>query len=225
MKNITCSKESRVNWILIVLSVIICLLIIIPLVQSFINYDRLSLQSNVQKWSLFQDYMKGISAPLVALIGIMATITVNIYSQRNIRRQEMLQRPLVFVRCFDYENEIRMVLQNKGIGPLIIKKYSINDTRNLNISYTGILECLDGIGLKSDNYTGNQDGLVLAAGDKRELFLLTDSNKSFDELKNQVRERLKDMQIEIKYNDIYDQEMPVYKKSLEWYGHRLDKAK
>lgn len=33
------------------------------------------------------------------------------------------------------------------------------------------------------------------------------------------------MQVEIKYNDIYDQEMPVYKKSLEWYGHRIITAK
>jgi hypothetical protein len=147
-------------------------------------------------------------------------------NKTNIKRQEMAQRPLLFVSYDDYENLIKLNLTNKGIGPAIIIDYKLINSKT-NEVYSGVYQALNKI--EGDNiytnYTGNQNKLVLSPGEVRNLFKLDQKKysgkKSYIELRKDVRKLFKDLEFEIRYKDVYESEMPIHRKSLEWFGRHF----
>lgn len=196
----------------------IIILVTLLIVLAFFLLDDTKTMTNLDK------LMGSILTPLVALVGISVTISINNNAQKNIARQEMLQKPLVYLRCLDYDDKIELNLQNKGLGPLIIKTYKIINSSEKK-EYVGIFECLDGINGTYDNFTGNQDGLVLSANAEKNLFELKDSNKDFNNLREKVRNRFSKLDFEIKYTDIYNNNMLIYTKKLDWYGRDIKNIK
>jgi hypothetical protein len=191
----------------LVLIQMIIILVTLLIVLAFFLLDDSKTLTNLDK------VMGSILTPLVALVGISVSISINNNAQKNIARQEMLQKPLVYLRCLDYDDKIELNLQNKGLGPLIIKSYKI-----INFSekkeYVGIFECLHGINGAYDNFTGNQDGLVLSANEQKNLFKLKKSNENFTHLRKEVRNRFSKLGFEIEYTDIYNnRNTNLYKKA------------
>lgn len=169
--------------------------------------------------------MQAVITPLAALFGLLVTVSINIVAQNNVQRQEMLQQPLVFIRCLDYEDKISVMLQNKGLGPLIITDYKLEEIDNPEKKYTSMYECLEELEGKYDNYTGNQNGLVLSANEERNLLELTATNPDFLNLKAKLRDRLSQLKFVVAYTDIYNNEMRVYTRELDWYGRDIEKIK
>lgn len=192
------------------LIVLIAILITVPIVSYFINQEF---------WLLFGEYMNVILTPLIALIGIMVTFSLNYLSQKNIEKQRMLQRPLLFLRRLDFENKIELELQNKGLGPAVVTSLTLTDF-NGKVN-KGIYESIQGINLTSDTFTGDMTGLVLSANENKTLFKLTDSCPNFENVKIQIRERFSDLELVVNYKDIYEEKMPEYKCNLKWYGRDL----
>lgn len=197
-----------------VLIIIAVIVLIIPILLFFIFEDS---------DKTFGNFMEGFLTPIIALIGIMVTLSVNYISQRNIEKQRMLQRPLIFLRRIDYKTNIELVLQNKGLGPAIITSMSIKgfkaDVKN------GIYDIIKDIDLECNTYTGDQTGLVLASNEEKVLFQITDTCANFENKKQKIRAQLSKLRFVIRYQDIYGKDMEEYKCSLDWYSHTPLKTK
>ncbi len=170
-------------------------------------------------WSHFGEYMSGILTPLIAALGIAVTISLNYISLRNLEKQRMLQRPLLFLRRIDFVNHIELQLQNKGLGPSVITSLILKDSKGKENK--GIFDVIKGIELDSDTYTGDMDGLVLSANKKKTLFKITESCPDFEKVRPKIRKRFSDLELIVEYKDIYEEKMPTYRCKLSWYGRVL----
>lgn len=194
------------------LIVLIVILITVTIVSYFI-YQEFRLQ--------FEGQINGILTSLIALVGIMVTFSLNYQSLKNIEKQRMLQRPLLFLRRLDFENHIELRLQNKGLGPSVITSLILKDSKGNK--YKGVYDAIEDFNLPSYTFTGDIDGLVLSANKKKVLFKLTESCPDFDDLRIKIKERFNDLDIVIKHEDIYEEKMPDYKCKLSWFGRDIKK--
>ena len=202
------------------------LLLVLVFVAPYISYILIHQgEESGTFWGDYGKFVSGVLGPIVAIVGTLISYVIHRNNQEqnivNIKRQEMLQRPLLFIDYWDGTNSLEINLRNKGIGPLIISGYKLVSQEDGEIKHEGIFQAIKGIGGTFDNYTGNQTNLVLSPDERRNLFKLSkreNTNPDFEEQKEAVRRIFKDLKIVINYKDIYGQEMEPYQKSLSWFG-------
>ena len=217
------------NTLLYFLFGFLLLLIFFPLVIYFLNFGHTELSFNNQDWGNFGDYLNGTLSPVIALIGVTLSFLIWLISHEHnktiIEKQEMEKRPLANIGYKDFEKKLEINLWNKGLGPLIVTKFSVRDT-STNTVKDSIFDCIKTLGKPLNNYSGNQDNLVLRAGSKINLLLLEqgeeDEADEFSKQRDMLRKILSKLEIEIDYNDIYDNKMKTYKRSLKWFGRHFD---
>lgn len=198
-------------------------LISTPYIIYFIVYNCHPFSKDTSSWSNFGQYINGTLSPLIALIGVYFTFVIGMIAERRnrttIEKQEMEKRPFIYVSYSDFEGKQLINLKNKGIGPLIIKNYSLKNKDDQSVKLS-IFECLIGLNGVYNNYSGNQNQLVLNSGEKINLFKLEGklTDKKYIDLRDRVRERLSHYKIEIIYCDVYGNEMPNYERDLGWFG-------
>lgn len=185
-----------------------------------------SLSSNNIDWSQFGTYLSGTLSPVIALTGAILTFTLGFVSYRHnqtlLKKQEREKRPLVNVSFMDKDTSITISLHNKGLGPMIITKYLIENEKTSE-EKSGVFDWIESLPCQYGNYTGNQDNLVLRDGEKRNLLRLNGelSDPFFISHRDRLRNLLGDLRIKITYNDIYDTAMPVYTKSFSWFKRHV----
>lgn len=208
--------------------ILFCAILIIPIGIYVRHYWNGSFSDNNQDWGSFGDYLNGFFTPLVALVGVIVTFKLGIISDKrnetNIEIEKLKHRPLLNISYYDGEDELKISIENKGNGPLIIKDYKlVNITDNSEVSR--LFDCLPE--LENDdcysNYTSNINNVVLKSDEEFELFSYSSIDKDFDCENNKtfIRNSLKNFKISIKYNDVYNDEMPIAERSLEWFGRNL----
>lgn len=205
--------------------ILFCAILIIPIVIYLIHFWNGNLSDNTQDWGTFGDYLNGFFTPLIALVGVIVTFKLGIISdtrnETNIKIEKLKHRPLLNISYYDGEDNLTISIKNKGNGPLIIKDYKLISLID-NTEISRLFDCLPT--LKNEdcysNYTGNINNVVLKSDEEFELFSYTSRDKEFDceENKAAIRKSLKDYKISIKYNDVYNEEMPLAQRSLEWFG-------
>jgi hypothetical protein len=191
----------------------------LPFIVYSINFWEYGLSKNTEIWSHFGTYLDGTLAPLIALVGIAVTLLLRIVSEE---REQLKQRPLLHIGYWDFQNKIEIFMQNKGIGPLLIKKYEILDAKSL--SFPRLFDCLPPLQGFYGNYTGNKADVVLSPGENDQLLLYESHDENSDDMEK-LREPLKDLKIKVEDNDIYGNEMLPYERSLEWFGRNVPPKK
>jgi hypothetical protein len=201
--------------------------LLIPLLTYTINFCGQSFSRDTEVWGQFGDYLNGTFMPLIALAGIFVTLSLGLISEKrnvtNLKIEQQKQRPLLHLGYFDSEDHLEIFLKNKGNGPLIITDYQFVNIKD-NSSMNSIFECLPKIEGHFDNYTGNQNNMVLSTEEEQQLFLFNsgnDNTKTYEKDKMKIRETLAQFKIVIDYKDVYDNPMPTYERSLEWFGRNL----
>jgi hypothetical protein len=167
---------------------------------------------------------------LISFAGIVVTFMLGIISDRrnrnNTHLEHLKQRPLLNIETSDFSSSLMIVMKNKGIGPLLIMNYvvqELNDDGSLKEQHGGLwyylpkdTECY------YDNFSGNQDGSVLSPAEESVLLDFSlgveDNEESFEHDCELIRESLKNLKIVVTYKDVYDNVMPVYEKALSWFG-------
>jgi hypothetical protein len=213
--------SKRLKAILLLLA---SLLLLMPFGIYVVHFWGTSLSFDTEKWGQFGDYLNGTFMPLIALIGIIVTLLLGIISEnRNstkLRIDQEKQRPLLHVGYFDSEDEIKIFQKNKGNGPLIITNYRLVNIISGEI-ISGFFDCIPPMTDGYDNYTGNQNNTVLSAGEETVLLCYSSSSKNnFQSNADSIRLKISKFKVVVDYKDVFDNDMPTYERSLEWFGRQ-----
>lgn len=208
----------------------------IPIVVYFAKFHKLHLSDNLSDWAQFGDYLNGTFMPLIALAGLSITLILGIIDNQrnktNILLEQQKQRPLLHISYFDGEDCIKLCMENKGNGPLIINNYYLeriqSSSQNDNIR-NSIFECLPpNIDSVFDTYTGNLNNLVLSPSEHYLLLQITSENlegdalEIFEEDRNIIRIFLGYYKFVVEYSDVYNNKMPRYEKELSWFHRHVE---
>ena len=136
------------------------------------------------------------------------------------KHNKLSVKPIAIITVADYESRISVYLQNRGTGPLIIKKLLFSDKsgreeRSL-IKFFGE-EFND---VEWSTFMENIDGWAILPGKYENLLELegNPTDKVFIAIRNRVREKLAPIHVELHYQDIYEKDMPIKTRSLDFFA-------
>jgi hypothetical protein len=130
-------------------------------------------------------------------------------------------RPLASIMVGDYKNHVFVEVVNNGMGPMIIKSITINNSpQPLDIA---LLEVLPK-GIYWRHFTSDCTDRSVRAGGKVLLLDLHSStyrgvNASFVADRDLVRHALGNITVRVKYTDMYNENQPIAERTLDWF-HR-----
>jgi hypothetical protein len=144
----------------------------------------------------------------IIAIGFTAfqAITQRIHNKKTVK-------PIGRIRIGDYEDNIFVRIENSGVGPLIIKKVSIqNGKLHTTRSLIDILPADLTKRIDWTNFTKEYEGRAIIPGQALELIVWTINssyeNKSSDVIekdRRDLRKALKELSISMIYTDIYEE--------------------
>lgn len=192
------------------------------------NFCGRSVSDNPEQWGQFGDYLGGILNPIISLINlvVLTYISISISRIEDRRNQWTLQelaRPLGQIICGDYEDLIQVKLKNCGLGPLIITNIIVRHT-NGTISDNLVQQ----MPTLPHNFSWTDfvvDGRQFAVAKDTEINIIKIENDANDPVftayKTQLRQTLRNLTIEVQYNDIYNRPMTSVTRNLELFGRTL----
>lgn len=163
------------------------------------------------------------AAAVFALLLSFLAMRVAINSAKQQRIHNTLTvSPIPEVTVADYENSLRVKLQNHGSGPLLIKSFIATFHGN---SCNSLIDCMPNLRDRNwTNFAGAIDGRALLPGNEIVLIELTAHPREVDFSINRdlARLSLSETEIVIQYSDIYGSNFSAYKKALSWFGRNLE---
>ncbi len=169
-------------------------------------------------WQQIQDVVSKIDWGIVT--GIIALIFTAISLQVQRKHNRLSVKPIGIISVGDYENELTVYLENKGTGPLIIKNLSVT---NQNGKIEKAIIDFFGVEFKNvvwDTFVPDMDERVILPNESKTLIKLTgnSSDKKFARIREKVRKVLAQLQVELLYQDIYENDMPKKIRKLDWFA-------
>jgi len=169
-------------------------------------------------WQQIQDGASEIDWGLV--IGVIALVFTAISLQVQRKHNRLSVKPIAIVTVADYENELAVRLQNKGTGPLIIKKLSFTDQNGK--TEKAIIDFFDPSfkNVVWSTFVADIDGWAYLPNETKTLIQLNGDSrdKEFVRTRDKVRKVLAQIQVELLYQDIYENDMPKKIRKLDWFA-------
>lgn len=149
-------------------------------------------------------------AGLAFIMGFLASAATvaSFWTQRIHNRLSV--RPIAEVLVGDYEDRLVVVLENKGIGPLIIKKFLVKN--EMGSEKNSVIEFFE-TGFSDvvwKMFITDLEGLAILPGERKVLLELigNPTDEEFASKRNRVRRLLGTLEATIHYKDIYGKLMP-----------------
>lgn len=185
-----------------------------------------TLSSKTTDWGVFGDYFGGVLNPVIAFSTLCATLYIaKVAHDFEQRRKQESSMPVALIMCSDYEDRIKVFIENVGVGPLAIKRFDIFKANELQATKNLIdlmPDAPEGILWTFFTLSGPrpfiyQDNIALLLQLDGEL-----NDRQFCEFRDQVRRTLKDIEIKLEYSDIYgNKKEPVSRKLDEAFGRHF----
>ncbi|WP_197028829.1 hypothetical protein [Methylibium sp. T29-B] len=165
------------------------------------------------------------SAVLAAAACLISLVSLYV-SHRTAKHQEthdrMSVRPLVYIGVGDYENRIYVKIQNNGVGPLILKRITIDGASEPDKPLIHAMPKLPPMAAWT-NFVEDISSRSVPPGGEVFLVDLEESSSVsrayFTLARDSVRVTLGTLTIKVEYTDIYEQHLPVAVRKLSWF-HR-----
>lgn len=131
-------------------------------------------------------------------------------------------RPAGHVQLSDSVQGLHVRIVNKGCGPMLIKEFTAvrGEIIKHNIVYHLDENTLDGF---THEIHSEPEGYWLIPGDELTLLSLRgdDTDPKFVNVRENVRFILSGIIVNLTFADVYDEEYPVFEKSLSWFKREL----
>lgn len=191
------------------ISVIVIVLTIISFAFYIWRFFMNPLSTNPSDWSSFGSYVGGIIGPLLMIGNIIFLYYLNYQQTRD------LQKPFGVIDIGDYEDKIYVRLKNIGAGPLIIE--------NVRVVYKGeekdnLIDFMPDLpkGVYWNDFVRETKGKGVGRDSYMNLILIESENEDIkSKLKKEIREILKDVTVEIFYNNIFKEYEGSVSRSLK----------
>lgn len=150
------------------------------------------------------------------VIGIIALLfsAITLYIQR--KHNKLSVKPIAIITVVDYEGIIGVYLENRGTGPLIIKKLLLTNEHGREES--ALIEFFgdEFKDIKWSTFTGTREGWAILPGKYERLIELKgdSTDKNFITTRDRVRGILAPVRVELHYQDIYEKDMPIKTRNL-----------
>lgn len=158
----------------------------------------------------------GIAVGVSFLSTLLALWAVYLQRQHNL----ISVRPMPDIIFGDYEDEIKVGLHNHGLGPMILVRVEI--LKNQNVVADNLIDLMPDQprGVFWEDFVKKLKDRILAPGEEKMLIKLSgnSNNRSFIKFRDNVRQELAPLVIRVSYKGIYDKEVLVCEKSLDWFG-------
>ncbi len=218
----------KISASIIFLSLIAILISLIPLVIYYINFKEFEVSKIPSEWAQFGSYISGTTGVLLSFFAVIFALTSIYFSMKiakyiqskefdfNIKQSE-LQIKLIHSQnkpfpCFDLTklpNKTSIIMQNMGLGTLVVNKIVIRYNENEDYD---TFENLFNDKLLIEKYESSliymntAPNHVLAPNGKISLLKIRpqkEENESFSDIQSKCRRILKNCQIILDCEDIF----------------------
>lgn len=160
-----------------------------------------------------------IAALFVSFLSIVLTC-VNLRMQRTHNRKSVC--PIGQITVGDYENSIFVRLRNDGVGPLIIEKVAVFRDDREEDSEIAIIEFMPELpdGYQWETFLRDIRGRAISANEQLTLIALKGepSDSAFVRAREIAREALATLTVKVFCKNIYDEQMPLTERKLNWFA-------
>ncbi|MEJ8591483.1 hypothetical protein JSO54_09575 [Riemerella anatipestifer] len=161
------------------------------------------------------EILVAILALIVSIIGVF----ISIWTIKSTQKHNKLSvKPIIYILPQDYEDKICVNIQNKGTGPLIVKKIIFYDNE-LKKNSKSLVDLMPELEYYYWSNFSNAENFVLSPGETKILLELTGdlSDRVFTYNRDLVRKKLSKINIQIEYTGIYEDENLNIIYDLKWY--------
>lgn len=170
------------------------------------------------------DNWEGIVA-LLALLSSIVSVVISFYTFQLQRKHNIKSvKPIIHVGQWDYEDKLLVTLKNVGSGIAIVKNMTIYNSKNETRTciYDWLPNKLPGDMNYKEYWTPYSEFVVQASEVIKLIELPIDTNKHTQiETREKIRRILGQLTVEVAYEDIYGNKMPIKKMQLNHFL-RLD---
>jgi hypothetical protein len=160
-----------------------------------------------------------VAALIVSFLSILLTVLNTVVQLRHNHKSVL---PIGHIGVEDYENRLLVRLWNYGVGPMIVERMQIIETKTQQQISNKIIDSMPK--LPKDYawkiFAGDISGRAIAARASIILIQLDGdpSDDGFKEIRNQVRKALAPLSVKVEYKNIYNKKMPPALRVLDWFG-------
>jgi hypothetical protein len=160
-----------------------------------------------------------IAALMVSFLSILLAVLNTLMQLRHHHKSVL---PIGHIGVEDYEHKLLVRLWNHGVGPMIVERMQITETKTEQQISNAIIDAMPQ--LPNDYawtiFAGDISGRAIAARDSIILIQLDGdpSNDGFKEIRNQVRKALAPLSVKVEYKNIYNKKMPPTRRVLDWFA-------
>lgn len=169
-----------------------------------------------------QDFLHGLYQNIAIIIAFLSIVLAFFTYRLNKKHQVLSVIPIGDISTWNYESKISVLLENNGIGPLIITSFKATTNGN---SRNNIIDLMPQLpeGIYWSNYFVNFEGAAIRPSESIILIELSinEKNKKQREVRDRIRRVLSSIEVEFDYTDIYGNPMKFSKHSLSRFGSNL----
>lgn len=136
------------------------------------------------------------------------------------KHKRLSARPIVSVPVADFEYRVGVFLQNKGIGPMRVRKLRVTDFEG--VTHDDLVSHMPPLvsGILWSNFYDSVDGSALEVGKRFDLLLLEGDpqNLVYRQSRDAVRRKLSTLMVRVDYEDLYGQSIEPLEERLSWFG-------
>ena len=203
----------------------------IPIVIYLIKFRKYTISEDPADWGTFGDYLGGVLNPILALIGLFITVALAYLSAKwnktTILKQERMVRPVGRIVIGNYEDLIQVKLGNEGLGPMIIKSINVINNGKSKSTLIDWMPNPPEDDITWTDFVGDIKGFSLSPNQQLNLIKF-EVNEDFwqeEEFRDKLRGELQGIEVQIVYEDIYENEMPTLVRKLDWFERKTELRK
>lgn len=174
-----------------------------------------------QQYFSDQENLSNLIASLALIISAVSTILALIAIALQREHNRVSVKPLPDFIYGNYENEIKVIIHNHGLGPMRLLRVEVLE--NNAVIGENLIDLMPSLPktITWEDYVRNLDERILAPGEEKALILLSGDEKKqvFVKFRDKVRNRLISLTVRIYYKGVYDKKELTYENALEmWFS-------